>query len=125
MRFPVPRTGALSLPRLSFDLQEWSGAFGDLGLLIPITAALVLSNGFNATSVLLVFGGAYVLSALHYRLPMPLQPLKPMAAIAIACGIALHFALAMGNRMLQRAGLPSPRPQPSAVQNPPPEARTA
>ena len=87
MRFPIPRTGALSLPRLSFDLQEWSGAFGDLGLLIPITAALVLSNGFNATSVLLVFGGAYILSALYYRLPMPVQPLKAMAAIAIAQGL--------------------------------------
>jgi len=74
-------------PRLTFDLQEWSGAFGDLGLLIPIVAALVLSNGFNATSVLLVFGAAYILSALYYRLPMPVQPLKAMAAVAIAQGL--------------------------------------
>jgi MFS superfamily sulfate permease-like transporter len=74
-------------PRLTFDLQEWSGAFGDLGLLIPIVAALVLTNGFNATSVLLVFGVAYILSALYYRLPMPVQPLKAMAAIAIAQGL--------------------------------------
>jgi hypothetical protein len=125
MRFPVPTTGALSLPRLSFDLQEWGGAFGDLGLLIPITAALVLSNGFNATSVLLVFGGAYALSALYYRLPLPVPPLKAMTPIGFACGIALHFALSMGSRMLQRAGLLTPRPQPSAAQNPPPEARTA
>jgi MFS superfamily sulfate permease-like transporter len=74
-------------PRLAFDLQEWSGAFGDLGLLIPVVAALVLSNGFNATSVLLVFGAAYILSALYYRLPMPVQPLKAMAAVAIAQGL--------------------------------------
>ncbi len=42
-----------------------------------------------------------------------------------ACGIALHFTLSMGSRMLQRAGLLTPRPQPSATHYPPPEARTA
>jgi MFS superfamily sulfate permease-like transporter len=72
---------------LSFGLQEWSGAFADLGLLIPVVAALVLTNGFNATPVLLVFGAAYIFSALYYRLPMPVQPLKAMAAIAIAQGL--------------------------------------
>ena len=46
-------------------------------------------------------------------------------APAVADLLERHFALSMGSRMLQRAGLPSPRPQPSAVQNPPPEARTA
>jgi len=81
------RAERLALPRLAFDLQEWSGAFGDLGLLIPVVAALVLSNGFNATSILLVFGVVYILSALYYRLPMPVQPLKAMAAIAIAQGL--------------------------------------
>ena len=69
MRFPVLKIGALSLPHLSLGPQEWSGAFGDLGLLSPITAALVLSNGFNATSIILGFAGAYALSALYYPLP--------------------------------------------------------
>lgn len=87
MRLAIPRVASRSFPRLSFDLQEWSGAFGDLGLLIPVVAALVLVNGFNATSVLLVFGGVYILSALYYRLPMPVQPLKAMAAIVIAQGL--------------------------------------
>ena len=108
MRFPVPRTGALSLPRLYFDPQEWSGAFGDLGLLVPIVAALVLSNAFTASSILLVFGGAYVLSALYYRLPMPVQPLKAMAAIAIAQGLGADVmsagALLMATLLLALAG---------------------
>ncbi|MEE8385112.1 MAG: putative sulfate/molybdate transporter, partial [Dehalococcoidia bacterium] len=87
MRLASAKRARPVFPRLTFDLQEWSGAFGDLGLLIPIVAALVLTNGFNATSVLLVFGVAYILSALYYRLPMPVQPLKAMAAIAIAQGL--------------------------------------
>src|SRR3989337_2503735 len=82
--------------RLSFDLQEWSGAFGDLGLLIPVVAALVIKNGFDGTSVLLVFGAAYILSALYYRLPMPVQPLKAMAAIIIAQGLGVEVVSAAG-----------------------------
>jgi SulP family sulfate permease len=83
-------------PRLAFDLQEWSGAFGDLGLLIPIVAALVIRNGFDGTSVLLVFGAAYIVSALYYRLPMPVQPLKAMAAIIIAQGLGVDVVSAAG-----------------------------
>ncbi len=70
MRLASTKRARPVFPRLTFDLQEWSGALGDLGLLIPIVAALVLTNGFNATSVLLVFGVAYILSALYY-LPQP------------------------------------------------------
>src|SRR3989304_2363312 len=83
-------------PRLAFDLQEWSGSFGDLGLLIPVVAALVIRNGFDGTSVLLVFGAAYILSALYYRLPMPVQPLKAMAAIIIAQGLGGEGGSAAG-----------------------------
>src|SRR3990172_5132967 len=83
-------------PRRAFDLQEWSGAFGDLGLLIPVVAALVIRNGFDGTSVLLVFGAAYIVSALYYRLPMPVQPLKAMAAIIIAQGLGVDVVSAAG-----------------------------
>lgn len=86
MHLPLP-TRSLAPRGLSFDLQEWSGAFGDLGLTVPIIAALVLTNGLSAASVLLVFGIAYIFSALYYRLPMPVQPLKAMAATAIAQGL--------------------------------------
>ncbi|MBI1886571.1 MAG: sulfate permease [Chloroflexi bacterium] len=69
---------------LSFSLGEVSGALADIGVLVPIVAALVVKNGFNPTAVLLVFGLTYVVAGLYYRLPMPVQPLKAMAAIAIA-----------------------------------------
>ena len=94
-------------PRLAFDLQEWSGAFGDLGLLIPVVAALVIKNGFNGTSVLLVFGAAYILSALYYRLPMPVQPLKAMAALIIAQGLGVEGGSAAGLVMGARPRRPA------------------
>ena len=73
---------------LAFNLAELGGGLGDLGVLVPLATALILTNGFNATAVLLVFGVAYIGSGLYYRLPVPVQPLKAMAAIAIAQGLS-------------------------------------
>jgi MFS superfamily sulfate permease-like transporter len=61
-----------------------SGAFADLGLLIPLEASLIAVNGLNPTSTLLGVGVMYVAAGWYFRIPMPVQPLKALAAIAIA-----------------------------------------
>lgn len=66
---------------------ELGGALGDLGTLVPLVAALITVNGLPATSVFFGIGVAYILSGLFYRLPIPVQPLKAVAAIAIARGL--------------------------------------
>ena len=71
-------------PRLT---RELSGAVADLGVLIPIAVALIVKNGLSATAVLLPAGGLYLLVAAVYRLPVPVQPLKALGAIAIAQGL--------------------------------------
>jgi len=63
---------------------EISGAFADLGVLIPLEAALIAVNGLNPTSTLLGVGIVYIAAGWYFRLPMPVQPLKALAAIAIA-----------------------------------------
>jgi len=50
----------------------------------------------NATSVLLVVGLAYIISGVFYRLPIPVQPLKAVAAIAIAGGLSPGIISASG-----------------------------
>ena len=70
--------------RLRFDRNELSGAFGDLGTDLPLLVGMVLAAGLDAASVLVVFGLAQVATGLHYRLPMPVQPLKAVAVIVIA-----------------------------------------
>src|SRR3989304_999009 len=67
---------------------EISGAFADLGLLIPLEAALIAVNGLNPTSTLLGVGIVYIAAGWYFRLPMPVQPLKALAAIAIARELA-------------------------------------
>lgn len=74
--------------RIRFDRQEWSGAFGDLGTDLPLLVGIILASGMDAASALTLFGAMQILTALRYRLPMPVQPLKAMAALIIAQKIA-------------------------------------
>lgn len=73
------RVGPYALTR-----GEVSGAFADLGVLIPLEAALIAVNGMNPTSTLLGVGIAYIAAGWYFRLPMPVQPLKAFSVIAIA-----------------------------------------
>jgi SulP family sulfate permease len=81
---------------LRFNLQELGGALGDLGTLLPLMVALILINGLNATLVLVAVGLLYILSGLYFRIPMPVQPLKAVAAIAIALGLPASVIGAAG-----------------------------
>jgi xanthine/uracil/vitamin C permease (AzgA family) len=91
-------------PRLRFNRQEWSGAFGDLGTDLPLLVGMILAAGLDATSVLTVFGLMQVATALRYRMPMPVQPLKAMAALVIAQKLPANLlyggGLAIGVSML-------------------------
>ncbi len=79
-----------------FNIQELGGALGDLGVLLPLTVALITLNHMNATSVFLVVGLAYIIAGVFYRLPVPVQPLKAVAAIAIAGGLSPSIISASG-----------------------------
>lgn len=78
----------MQIKSFRFNLPELGGAVGDLGTLLPLSVALITLNHMNATSVFLVVGLAYVMAGAFYRLPMPVQPLKAVAAIAIAGGLS-------------------------------------
>jgi hypothetical protein len=69
------------------DRRELAGAVADVGVLVPIAVALIVSNGLSPTAVLLPAGVLYVVAGLVYRLPVPVQPLKALGAIAIAKGL--------------------------------------
>lgn len=79
-----------------FSIQELGGALGDLGTLLPLMISLILINGFNTTTVLLGFGLFYIISGLYYRIPMPVQPLKAVSAIAISLGLSTTVIGAAG-----------------------------
>jgi len=68
--------------RNRYDRLEWAGAFGDLGTLLPFLAAYIGVVKIDPTGVLLAFGIAMLACGLHYRTPVPVQPMKAIGAVA-------------------------------------------
>lgn len=81
---------------LRFGPNEWLGAVGDLGTFVPIYLGLVALCGLPPGRSLLLFGATYAGAALFFRLPMPVQPLKAMAAVAIAQRLGAPVLAAAG-----------------------------
>jgi SulP family sulfate permease len=71
-----------------FNRMELAGSLGDLGTLLPLLIPLVVINGVNATLALLLIGFFYVGAGLYYKIPMPVQPLKYVAAATIIGGLS-------------------------------------
>ncbi|CAL4917663.1 unnamed protein product [Urochloa decumbens] len=64
--------------------SELNGAMGDLGTYIPIVLSLSLSRDLDLGTTL-IFTGAYnAVTGLIYGVPMPVQPMKAIAATALS-----------------------------------------
>ncbi|CAN0863390.1 Molybdate transporter 1 [Linum grandiflorum] len=57
---------------------------GDLGTYIPIILALTLSSNLNLGTTLIFTGVYNILTGAIYGVPMPVQPMKSIAAVAIS-----------------------------------------
>lgn len=68
---------------IRFDRNELAGAFGDIGTDLPLIVGMILAAKLDSASVLILFGVMQMLTALRYRMPMPVQPLKAVAALVI------------------------------------------
>ncbi|HEY0876922.1 MAG TPA: putative sulfate/molybdate transporter [Zeimonas sp.] len=64
-------------------LSETSGAFGDLGVLVPFVTAYLAIIGMAPQSVLVPIGLASIAAGLWFRTPFPVQPMKLIGASAI------------------------------------------
>lgn len=56
--------------RNRYDLSEWAGAFGDLGILIPFVVAYITVLKMNAGGILVAFGVALIAVGSFYRTPL-------------------------------------------------------
>ncbi len=74
----------MQLSGFRFDRTEFAGSLGDLGTLLPLSLALITLNGLSVTPVFLMVGVFYSAAGLYFRLPIPVQPLKVVSAVAIA-----------------------------------------
>lgn len=97
---PVVQRGG----EIRFDRNELAGAFGDIGTDLPLIVGMIIAAKLDSASVLVLFGAMQILTALRYRMPMPVQPLKAVAALVItqklSGGLLYGGGLAIGLLML-------------------------
>jgi sulfate permease, SulP family len=75
---------------------DLSGAVADLGIFVPLAAALVLVNGLDAGSVLLAAGVLVLSAGALFAIPFPVQPLKALTALAVAQTLSPEIIHAAG-----------------------------
>lgn len=68
----------------AFTLREAAGAFGDMGTLLPLAIGYIAVCGVNPAGLLVLLGLSNIALGLIYRLPLPIQPMKVIAVVAIA-----------------------------------------
>ncbi len=82
--------------RIAINRNEISGAFGDIGTDLPLIIAMLSVSDLKCSSVLIIFGTMQIFTSLIYGLPMPVQPLKAVAAIVISQKISSEIIFGGG-----------------------------
>ena len=67
-----------------FNLREMAGSMGDFGTLFPLAIGYFVVNGLNPAGLLVMMGLANIVTGIVYRLPMPIEPKKVLAVVAIS-----------------------------------------
>jgi sulfate permease, SulP family len=70
-----------------FNRMEFAGSLGDLGTILPLAVGMILINGLNPLGLFVSVGLFYVFAGLYFRVTSPVEPMKVIAAYAIATGI--------------------------------------
>lgn len=68
---------------LQHPLSEISGSLGDLGTFLPITLALSSANLISLPATLIFTGIFNILTGCIFGIPLPVQPMKAVAAVAL------------------------------------------
>jgi len=85
-----------NLASLRLNRAEASGAVGDLGTFLPLLVGMVSGCGLHLGQALLFAGIAGVITGLMFGIPMPIQPMKAIAIVAITEGMSVPEILAAG-----------------------------
>lgn len=97
IRSHFKRVGQYNVQTLrSSPLAEISGSLGDLGTLLPLVIALTLTHSISLPSTLVFAGLGNIASGLIFGVPIPVQPMKAIAAVAISEQFRIRETTAAG-----------------------------
>jgi hypothetical protein len=74
----------MKIGSFEFNLRELAGSMGDFGTLFPLAIGYIAVCGLDPAGFLVMMGLANVATGLIYKLPMPIEPMKVLAVLAIA-----------------------------------------
>ncbi len=97
----APTTVQTARRRLGFwparlNRHEISGSLGDLGTFLPLLVGMSVTNGLDFTSALFFAGIFNIVTGMLFSIPMAVQPMKAIAAVAISERLPLGQILAAG-----------------------------
>lgn len=77
-------------------VTESSAAYADLGTFLPLALGLIILGGVDPVGLLYGFGVFAIATAVLYRRPIPVQPMKSTAAMGVAGMIGPDVLIATG-----------------------------
>ncbi len=79
-----------------FNRRELAGSMGDFGTLFPLAVGYMAVCGMDPAGFLVMIGLVNIVTGCVYRLPMPVEPQKVIAVVAIAQRWSPSLILATG-----------------------------
>src|SRR5690606_17302045 len=85
-----------ALRHARLDRHEIAGSLGDLGTFLPLLVGMASLNGLNFATALFFAGLFNVLTGLFFPIPLAVQPMKAIAAVALTQGLSTGQIVAAG-----------------------------
>ena len=85
-----------TLAQARLNRSEIAGSLGDLGTFLPLLLGMAVQNGLNFATGLFFAGLFNVLTGLIFAIPMAVQPMKAIAAVALTEGLTVPEIVAAG-----------------------------
>lgn len=89
----------MQIKSFEFNLRELAGSMGDFGTLFPLAIGYIAVCGLDPAGFLVMMGISNIATGLIYKLPMPIEPMKVLAVVAIAQQWAPSMIYASGFAM--------------------------
>ena len=93
---PSEPTPLETLSHARLNRGEIAGSLGDLGTFLPLLLGMAVQNGLNFATGLFFAGLFNVLTGLIFAIPMAVQPMKAIAAVALTEGLTVPEIVAAG-----------------------------
>jgi len=93
---PAAPRGWAILRAARLNRQEIAGSLGDLGTFLPLLVGMAAQNGLSFASAMFFAGFFNIVTGLLFPIPLAVQPMKAIAAVALTEGLTVPQIMAAG-----------------------------